>query len=92
MPLSENQIIELSDFYMKEYDLKHENLNNLKEVLKQRGNNHFYIFRYISFVKDFLKLSKNKQFTIEIPIRKLHFSKKVERFKFFHSSQRKENG
>ena len=53
MSLSENEIINLSSYYIKEYNLDEEkDLKNLKEILIQRGNKLFYIFRYISFVKD----------------------------------------
>ena len=84
MALNENQMIELSNFYMEEYNLKEEDYNNLKEVLRKRRNNYFYIYRYIAFVKDFLKNSKDKQFTIEIPIREEYkFFKKLHDLNFF---------
>ena len=68
MSLSENEIINLSSYYIKEYNLDEEkDLKNLKEILIQRGNKLFYIFRYICFVKNFLLISKNGKYTIEVP-------------------------
>ena len=49
-------------------------LDDLKELIKNHGNEPFYIFRYMSFVKNFLIISKNTVFTIEVPSRReYHF-------------------
>ena len=92
MSLSENEIINLSSYYIKEYNLDEEkDLKNLKEILIQRGNKLFYIFRYISFVKDFLLISKNGKYTIEVPIKKEHFLKKFTKRLLHKSKTKKES-
>ena len=49
-------------------------LDELKELIKNHGNEPFYIFRYMSFVKNFLIVSKNTMFTIKVPSRReYHF-------------------
>ena len=49
-------------------------LDDLKELIKNHGNEPFYIFRYMSFVKNFLIISKNTVFTIEVSSRReYHF-------------------
>ena len=49
-------------------------LDDLKELIKNHGNEPFYISRYMSFVKNFLIVSKNTVFTIEVPSRReYHF-------------------
>ena len=73
MSLSENEIINLSSYYIREYNLDEEkDLKNLKDILIQCGNKLFYIFRYICFVKNFLLISKNGKYTIEVPSKKEH--------------------
>ena len=92
MSLSENEIINLSSYYIKEYNLDEEkDLKNLKEILIQRGNKFFYIFRYISFVKDFLLISKNGKYTIEVLIKKEHFLKKFTKRLLHKSKTKKES-
>ena len=49
-------------------------LDELKELVKNHGDKPFYIFRYMSFVKNFLITSKNGMFSIEVPSRReYHF-------------------
>lgn len=73
MALSSNKIINLTTYTLKEYKLdKSKHFENVKEIFKKHGNQPFYIFRYISFVKNFLILSKVGMYTIEVPSRKEH--------------------
>ena len=73
MALSSNEIINLMSYTLKEYDLDESNhFENVKEIFKKHGNQPFYLFRYISFVKNFLILSKVGMYTIEVPSRKEH--------------------
>ena len=73
MALSQNEILNLSHYYTEEYQLeKEKHFDNLKEIFKRHGNQPFYVFRYISFVKNFLILSKSGMYTIEVPSRKEH--------------------
>ena len=37
------------------------------------GNQPFYVFRYISFIKNFLILSRVRSYTIEVPSRKENY-------------------
>lgn len=68
MSLSTNEIINFSSFYVNDFNLLEENhLDNIKEILRQHRNKLFYIYRYISFAKNFLILSKNGKFTSEVP-------------------------
>ena len=50
------------------YNLKKEEEDKIKKILIEKGYKKFYIFKYIAKVKNFLILSKNLKFTIEIPI------------------------
>ena len=68
MALSNNEILNLTDYYLNEYNLdKEKHFQNLKEIFKNHGNQPFYVFRYISFVKNFLLLLKSRVYTIEVP-------------------------
>ena len=68
MALSQNKILNLSRYYTEEYQLeKEKHFDNLKEIFKRHGNQPFYVFRYILFVKNFLILSKSGMYTIEVP-------------------------
>ena len=68
MALSNNEILNLTDSYINEYNLeKEKHFENLKQIFKNHGNKPFYVFRYISFVKNFLLLSKSGMYTIEVP-------------------------
>ena len=51
MALSNNEILNLTDYYLNEYNLdKEKHFQNLKEIFKNHGNQPFYVFHYISFV------------------------------------------
>ena len=72
MALSNNEIVNITTSYMLDFDLEEKHSNNIKEILKNHGNKPFYIYRYISFVKNFLQLSKAVMYTIEVPSRREH--------------------
>ena len=73
MALSNNEILNLTDYYLNEYNLdKEKYFQNLKEIFKNHGNQPFYVFRSISFVKNFLLLLKSGMYTIEVPSRREH--------------------
>ena len=44
-----------------------ERKNDLMKLIKNHGDQLFYIFRYLCLVKNFLPVGKNIGFTIEIP-------------------------
>ena len=73
MALSQNEILNLTTYTLNEYELdKGKHFENVKEIFKNHGNQPFYVYRNISFVKYFLILSKSGMYTIEVPSRKEH--------------------
>ena len=68
--LNANQIINISSEYRMWYNLKEEEEDEIKKILIEKGYKKYYIFKYIEKVKNFLILSKDLKFTIEIPINK----------------------
>ena len=50
-----NVIYNIATHYAREYGLM-DRLDHLKELIKNYGNEPFYIFRYISLVKNFQKI------------------------------------
>ena len=80
MVLSKKEILNLTYYFLKQYDLdESKHFDNIKEIFKTHGNQPFYVFRYISFVRNFLILSKTGMFTIEVPSKKEHiFLKKLQ--------------
>ena len=65
--LTANEIINIASDYRWKYHLNEEDENGLKKLLIEKGRKPFYIFRYLSEVKNFMILSKQLKFTIEIP-------------------------
>ena len=71
--MDQNVINNVASHYAHDYGLMN-HLDELKEVIKNHGGNPFHIFRHMSFVKNFLIVSKNGMFTIEVPSRReYHF-------------------
>ena len=65
--LNANDIINISTDFGRKFNLKEEEEDEIKTILIERGYKKFYIFRYIAKVKNFLIVSNNKKFTIEVP-------------------------
>ena len=65
--LNANEIINIASDYARKYHLNDEEEKEIKNILIEKGYKKFYIFRYIAIVKNFLILSKNLKFTIEVP-------------------------
>ena len=65
--LNANDIINISTDFGRKFNLKEEEEDEIKKILIERGYKKFYIFRYIAKVKNFLIVSNNKKFTIEVP-------------------------
>lgn len=60
--------------YNNDYNLEEEkHFDNIKEIFKRHGNQPFYVFRYLSFIKNFLILSRVGSYTIEVPSRKENY-------------------
>ena len=91
MVLSKNEVLNLTSYYLKEYDLDEaKHFNNMKEIFNMHCNKPCHVFRYISFVKNFLILSKAGMFTIEVPSKKEHiFLKKLQKACFIKVKKRR---
>ena len=68
--LNANEIINIASNYKSNYDLNDEEEDEIKKILIEKGYKNFYIFKYIAKVKNFLILSKQLKFTIEVPMEK----------------------
>ena len=76
MALTMDEIINLTRQTINDFDLEEEkekHWENLKQIFSTHGNQPFYVLRYISFMKNFLILSKVGKYTIEVPSRKEHY-------------------
>ena len=89
--MDQNVINNLASHHAHECGLT-DRLDELKEVIKNHGCDPFHIFRYMSFVKKFLIVSKSGMFTIEVPSRrKYHFLEDFKKKKKkLYSSKKKE--
>ena len=65
--LNANEIINIASDYRWKFHLKEEEEEEIKKILIEKGYKKCYIFRYIAKVKNFLIVSNNLKFTIEIP-------------------------
>ena len=65
--LNANEIINIASDYRWKFHLKEEEEEEIKKILIEKGYKKFYIFRYIAKVKNFLIVSNNLKFTIEVP-------------------------
>ena len=72
--LTANELINISNDYGHLYNLKKEEIEEIKKILIEKGRKEFYIFRYIAKVKNFLITSENNKFTMEVPtVKERHF-------------------
>ena len=60
-----NVIHNIDDYYAREYDVL-DCKDNLRKLIENHGNQPFYIFRDLSLVKNFLIVTKNLKYTIEV--------------------------
>ena len=87
--MDQNVIYNIATNYAREYGLM-DRLDDLKELIKNHGNMPFYIFRYMSVVKNFMIVSKHLKFTIEVPSRReYHFLEDLKKKMFYSSKKRK---
>ena len=87
--MDQNVINNVASHYAYEYGLT-DRLDELKKLIKNHGSKSFYIFRYMSFLKNFLIVSKNGMFTIEVPSqREYHFLEDLK--KMLYPSKNKES-
>ena len=72
--LTANKLINISNDYGHLYNLKKEEIEEIKNILIEKGRKEFYIFRYIAKYKNFLISSENNKFVIEVPtVAERHF-------------------
>ena len=78
--LTANELINISNDYGHLYNLKKEEIEEIKKILIEKGRKKFYIFRYIAKVKNFLITSENNKFTMEVPtVKERHFMEDLNR-------------
>ena len=76
-------IHDIADHYAREYDVL-DCKDDLMKLIKNHGNHPFYIFRYLSLVKNFLIVSENLKYTIEVLRQKrVPFFERLEKKKSF---------
>ena len=69
---------------------KEKHFQNLKQIFINHDNKPFYIFRYISFVKNFLILSKSGMYTMEVPSQREHiFLEKLQKSCYIQVKKRR---
>ena len=73
MALSADEIINLTRQTIMDYNLEEKHSENIKRIFETHGNQPFYVLRYVSFIKNFLILSKVGKYTIEVPSRREHY-------------------
>ena len=67
MALTSDQIMNITRQTISEFDLSEDNSKYIEQVLKMHGDQQFYILRFVSFIKNFLILSKVGKYTVEVP-------------------------
>ena len=89
--MDRNVIHNIADHYAREYDVL-DRKNDLMKLIETHDNQPFYIFRYLSLVKNLI-LSKNLKYTIEVPSRREdHFLEDLKKKKnVLYTSDQTEN-
>ena len=76
-----NVIHNIADHYAREYDVL-DCKDDLMKLTENHGNQPFYMFRYLTLVKNFLIFTKNLKYTIEAPSRReYHFLEDLKKKK-----------
>ena len=74
MTLSTNEVINLTSEIIHNYNLEEEkHFDIIEEIYKTHGNQPFYVFLYLSFIKNLLILSKVGSYIIEVPLHKENY-------------------
>ena len=71
MVLSRNEIENVASHYARQYEVE-DWLVDLEEIVKRYRHNHFYIYRKLCQIKNWLIVSDKNKFTAEILSRKEH--------------------
>ena len=73
--MDRNVIHNIADHCAGKYDVL-DCKDDLMKLIKNHGSQPFSIFRYLSLIKNFLIISRNLKYTIEVPSRReYHFWK-----------------
>ena len=88
--MDQNVIHNIADHYAREYDVL-DRKNDLMKLIENHSNQPFYIFRYLSLVKNFLIVSKTLKYTIEVLSRRQYHSLEDLKKKMFYTSDQMEN-
>ena len=67
--LTANELINISNDYGHLFNLKKEEIQEIKKILIEKGRKEFYIFKYIAKCKNFLILDNGIKFIMEVPAR-----------------------
>ena len=65
--LTANELINISDDYGRLFNLKKNEIEEIKNILIEKGKKEFYIYKYIAKCKNFLILDEGIKFTMEVP-------------------------
>ena len=85
----QNVIHNIADHYARVFDV-FDRKDDLMKLIENHGNQPFYIFRYLSLVKNFLIVSKILKYTIEVPSRKeYHFLEDLKKKCFMQVIKRR---
>ena len=88
--MDQNVIHNIADHYAREYNVL-DRKNDLMKMIENHSNQSFYIFIYLSLVKNFLIVSKTLKYTIEVLSRRqYHFLEDLKK-KMFYTSDQMEN-
>ena len=88
--MDQNVIHNIANHYAREYDVL-DRKNDLMKLIENHSNQPFYIFKYLSLVKNFLIVSKTLKYTIEVLSRRqYHFLEDLKK-KMFYTSDQMEN-
>ena len=69
MTLTRNQIENIVNYYVREYNVW-ESFPNLAKTMGQHGNSTFHLYRKLCQIKNWLILSEEKKLSTEIPSKK----------------------
>lgn len=67
--LTANELINIPNDYGHLFNLKKNEIEEIKNILIEKGRKEFYIYKYIAKCKNFLILDEGLKFTMEVPTR-----------------------
>ena len=67
--LTAEELINISNDFGRLFNLKENEIDEIKKILIEKGRKDFYIYKYIAKCKNFLILDEGLKFTMEVPTR-----------------------